>query len=136
MKYAILWYSIGKSDCTFGQKLLSAKYDNITFIKKMLLALDLFVEYLLDKMDSPSNDTLIQVTLAKLNDVIQLCRFLNISIFLRNGVRPRLMERILSLDLSYDSSKNIQQQYDSQYMTRELLWDSFIVSRMLGMGVL
>lgn len=128
VKSVILWYSILKCNSTFGQQLLSIKYNNITSFKKLLLSAGIFIEYLMDKSQSSDNNILTKFKLAKLRDIVQIFKFLNISLFLRSGLKPRLKERILGLEILY-SSENIQRQYSSLYMTRELLWDSFIVSK-------
>ncbi|KRT83449.1 zinc finger protein, partial [Oryctes borbonicus] len=126
MKFAILWFSIGRCDSTFGQKLLCTKYENITPAKKLVLGISLFVEYAVDKLQLLTDNMLLNNTAMKLKNLIHFCQFLNISIFLRNGLKPRLLERILRLNLSHDELKIAQRQYNSHYMMRELLWDSFI----------
>lgn len=128
VKGTILWYSIWKCNSTFGQKLLCMSYPGMTRIKKIFISIGLFMEYLMEKSQTSTDNTFLYINMVLLRNIIYFCRFVNISIFLRNGLKPRLMERILCLNLSYNTSKSMQRQYTSQYTTRELLWDSFIVS--------
>lgn len=74
----------------------------------------------------PSHE--INNTIFNIYTVIKLLDFINLSVFLQNGVKPLLIERILGLSQVY-VSEVAQRQYQSKYLARELLWNSFIVSR-------
>lgn len=65
--------------------------------------------------------------LFKIYMIAKLLDFINISIFLRNGVKPLLIERILGLNQVY-ATENAQRHFESKYLVRELLWNGFIVS--------
>lgn len=63
--------------------------------------------------------------LRRIAAIAQLGRFLNISLFLRNGEMPRLIERFLGLRQIY-AKDHAHRHYEDKYMTRELLWNGFI----------
>lgn len=65
-----------------------------------------------------------------LNNILIVAKFVNISLFLRNGKYPTLKERILGLEHEYVNN-NVQRYYSSKYMARELLWNGLIVSNHL-----
>lgn len=67
-------------------------------------------------------------TLYKIQLLLVVMNFINISIFLRYGVKPLLIERFLALDQEY-ASKKAPRLYGSKYMARELLWNGFIVRK-------
>lgn len=125
LRLAIINYSIMKHDSTFGQKLLSIKYGNITETKKYLILLASCFDYIRERFlfwnpGSPCNNTV-----AALRYVLNVLSLVNISIFLRTGQKPLLIERILGLSQIY-TSDNVQRQFETKYMTREILWNGFI----------
>lgn len=125
LKLMLLNNSIVKNGCTFGQQLLSIKYNNISSIQRVLYLLGHCLVYLKNKFEilKPSHE--MNNTLFKVYMIMKLLDFINISVFLRNGVKPLLIERILGLNQIY-SSENAQRHYDSKYLARELLWNGFI----------
>ncbi|XP_022903281.1 peroxisome biogenesis factor 2 [Onthophagus taurus] len=125
LRLIIFNYSILTSDSTFGQKLMSVKYDNLTKLKRGLYIVPSFLEYFKEKFEGKIENAVLKDYLNKFIALIQIFRFLNVSIFLRSGIRPLLIDRLLFLDQSYLKDHN-QRIYDTQFMTRELLWDSFI----------
>lgn len=122
---SILYYSIIKNSQTFGQKLLAIQYNNISTSKKVLYCLFNLMEYLKDKLELSSLSDLHKNVLS-FNMFLKICSLINISVFLKYGTKPRLIERILGLDQAY-IQKNVNRQFGSKYMTRELLWNNFIV---------
>ncbi|KAJ8926308.1 hypothetical protein NQ314_021324 [Rhamnusium bicolor] len=117
---AILKYSILNSGNTFGQQLLSIKYNDISSTKKILYVIFSCLDYIKSKLEFwvPSHD--INNTIFNLCTIIKLLDFINLSVFLRNGAKPLLIERILGLTQVY-ASENTQRQYESKYLARELL---------------
>lgn len=65
-------------------------------------------------------------SILKIDAFIKVLSFINLSIFLKAGEKPRLVDRVLGLNQVY-ARENVQRQYGSKYMTRELLWNGFIV---------
>lgn len=100
----------------------------MSYIKKVLYTGAICVDYIKAKFElwKPSHE--INNTIFNLYTIIKLLDFINLSIFLRNGVKPLLVERILGLTQVYASEAG-QRQYESKYLARELLWNSFIVSK-------
>ncbi|KAJ8981237.1 hypothetical protein NQ317_009609 [Molorchus minor] len=97
LQVAILKYSVLHSGNTFGQELLSIKYDNISYIKQILYAIANCLSYIKDKLElwRPSHD--INNTIFKIYAVLKMLDLINLSVFLSNGVKPLLIERILGL---------------------------------------
>lgn len=66
-------------------------------------------------------------TISNISSLMKVLDFLNISLFLRYGGKPLLIERFLCLNQVY-CTDNVQRQFESKYLARELLWNGFIVS--------
>lgn len=127
LQLVILNHSVVRSGSTFGQQLLSVKYDNISNVQKMLYLLGSCLDYIKIKLEwwNPSHE--INNTILKLSTIFQLLDIINLSIFLRYSSKPLLIERILGLNQIY-ATENAQRQFESKYLARELLWNGFIVS--------
>ncbi|XP_018563190.1 peroxisome biogenesis factor 2 [Anoplophora glabripennis] len=125
LRLAIIKYSIFSNCNTFGQQLLSIKYENLSYTKKVLYMIGCCLDYIKVKLElwKPSHE--INNTISNIYTFIKLFDFINLSVFLRNGVKPLLIERILGLTQVYVSDIG-QRQYESKYLARELLWNSFI----------
>ncbi|XP_019871762.2 peroxisome biogenesis factor 2 [Aethina tumida] len=125
VKLAILNYSIVKQGSTFGQQLLSVKYDNIPIYKRYLYVIGSTLGYIKDKCEiwKPSHEINRHISLVY--TILKFLDFINLSVFLRNGVKPLLIERILGLNQVY-SRDNVRRHYESKYLARELLWNGFI----------
>lgn len=113
-----------KNNATFGQKLLLIKYDNLTNIKKYLFVLLSSFDYLKERLEM-SNKYGSLITSTEL--IIKVINFINLSMFLQTGLKPNLIDRILNLDQTY-VKENIPRQFGNKYLTRELVWNGFIVS--------
>nr|XP_023017995.1 peroxisome biogenesis factor 2 isoform X1 [Leptinotarsa decemlineata]XP_023017996.1 peroxisome biogenesis factor 2 isoform X2 [Leptinotarsa decemlineata]XP_023017997.1 peroxisome biogenesis factor 2 isoform X3 [Leptinotarsa decemlineata] len=125
LRLSLMNNSILKSNSTFGQQLLSLKYQNISTTQKLLYVLGNCFEYVKTKLEiwKPSHD--INNIIFKIYTLLKLLDFINISIFLRSGEKPLLIERILGLTQVY-ATDNAQRQFESKYLARELLWNGFI----------
>lgn len=123
----IIYNSVVRSGSTFGQQLLSIKYENISGFQKVLYLFGNCFDYLKVKLEwwNPSHG--INNAIYKLDLIRKILDFINISIFLRYGTKPLLIERFLGLNQVY-ASENVQRTYTSKYLARELLWNGFIVS--------
>lgn len=119
--------SVLKSGSTFGQQLLSIRYSNISKFKKVLYLLANTLDYCKNRLElwNPSHG--INNTIHNIHFVLILMNFLNISIFLRNGVKPLLIERFLGLNQEFAKEKS-PRLFESKYLARELVWNGFIVS--------
>ncbi|CAH1117919.1 unnamed protein product [Phaedon cochleariae] len=122
---ALLHSSLCKEGSTFGQQLLSIRYHKINSAQKILYLIANCFEYVKNKLEFTAPSHNINNTIFKIYTVIKLLDFINLSIFLRNGVKPLLLERILCLNQVY-ATDNVQRQYESKYLARELLWNGFI----------
>ncbi|KAJ8935576.1 hypothetical protein NQ318_000843 [Aromia moschata] len=125
LQLAILKYSLLNNDNTFGQQLLSIKYENISYTKKILYIIGNCLGYAKNKLElwRPTHD--INNKIFNIYAILQLLHFINLSIFLHNGVKPLLIERVLGLTQVY-AIENAQRQFESKYLARELLWNGFI----------
>lgn len=125
VKLAILNYSIVKNGSTFGQQLLSIKYDRMGGLKKSLYVILNCLGYVRDKLEIvwPSHE--LNHTVYKWYLLVKVLELVNLTVFLRNGSKPQLVERILCLNQSYNS-ENVQRHFESKYLARELLWNGFI----------
>lgn len=127
LRLAILSNSVVKTGSTFGQQLLAIKYDNISTFQKLLYLFGNCTNYIKTKLEywKPTHE--INNTVARIGLILQILDFINLSAFLRNGTKPLLMERFLGLNHVY-ANENAQRQFQSKYLSRELLWHGFIVS--------
>ncbi|KAG5897514.1 hypothetical protein JTB14_030011 [Gonioctena quinquepunctata] len=125
LRLLILNNSVLKTGSTFGQQLLSIKYQNVSTTQHVLYLMTNCLEYIKTKLEiwKPSHD--INNTIFKIYTVLKLADFINLSIFLRSGVKPLLIERVLGLTHVY-ATENAQRQFESKYLARELLWNGFI----------
>lgn len=112
---------------TFGQQLLSIKYESISGFQKGLYVFGNCFDYVRAKFEwwNPSNR--INNLMYRLELIIKILDFINLSIFLRNGTKPHLIERLLHLKQVY-ATENIRREFTSKYLARELLWNGLIVS--------
>lgn len=115
-----------ESGSTFGQKLLAIKYTEMSKSKKILYLLLSNVGYLRDRLEESHISAKMLNVIKRLDSLVALCSFINLSVFLQYGKMPLLIQRILGLEQVY--SHNVQRHSGSKYMTRELLWNGFIVN--------
>lgn len=116
-----------QSGSTFGQNLLSIRYDNISTAKKILYFLSVFLTYIKNKLELVNPGHQLNHTLFKLDVFYKIFHVLNLTWFLRNGAKPQIIERLLGLNQVY-AHERAQRKFDSKYLGRELLWNGFIVS--------
>lgn len=124
---SLIYYSVCKGGSTFGQQLLSIKYENISGFQKVFYMCGDFFDYVKTKLERWKPSHAINNEMYKLDLIRKIADFINLSFFLLNGTKPLLVERLLGLKQVY-TSENVQRQYNSKYLTRELLWNGFIVS--------
>jgi len=125
LKLGILKYSVLSNGSTFGQQLLNIKYENISTFKQILYMVFSCMDYVKIRCElwNPSHD--VNQRIFTFYIIFKILDFINTSIFLRNGVKPLLIERILDLNQVYASEK-LPRTFESKYLARELLWNGFI----------
>lgn len=116
-----------QSGSTFGQNLLSIRYDNISKTKKILYLLSGFWGYAKLKCEHFNPGNKINDLIFKIDAFYKVFHLLNVTWFLRDGVMPKVIERFLGLNQVY-AHEGAQRKFDSKYLGRELLWNGFIVS--------
>ncbi|CAG9771334.1 unnamed protein product [Ceutorhynchus assimilis] len=121
----LLKYSLFNSGSTFGQQLLNIKYDNLTTIKKALYLILTSLDYAKTRCELWRPSHKINTIIFRFYIVFKLMEFLNTSVFLRHGVKPLLVERLLGLNQVYATEKP-PRTFESKYLARELLWNGFI----------
>lgn len=121
----ILKYSLLDNGSTFGQQLLNVKYDNVSTSKRFLYVVFSCMDYIKARLElwNPSHG--INNFISKSYVLLKILDFINTSVFLKNGVKPLLIERILGLDQVY-ASEELPRTFESKYLARELLWNGFI----------
>lgn len=123
----MIYYSVTQSGSTFGQNLLSIKYKNLSSIKTVFYFLSGFLSYFKYRLEHLSVKFGLSDTLFKINVFYKISDLLNLTWFLLNGKKPRIIERVLALDQEYTYG-TAQRKFHSKYLERELLWNGFIVS--------
>lgn len=98
----------------------------MSVIQKLLYPIGNCFDYIKAKLEwwNPSHN--VNNAVYKIELLGKILDFLNITIFLRNGSKPLLIERFLGLEQVY-TTNNVHRQYTSKYLARELLWNGFIV---------
>lgn len=124
---SLIYKSVIRNDSTFGQQLLSIKYKNTYGIQRVLYPLGNVFDYIKAKFEWWNPSHKINNVFYRIDLMRKVLDFINLSIFLRNGSKPLLIERLLCLEQVY-AKDNVQRQYTSKYLARELLWNGFIVS--------
>ncbi|XP_054278234.1 peroxisome biogenesis factor 2 isoform X1 [Macrosteles quadrilineatus] len=129
----ILWkLSVYEAGATFGQQLLSIKYNSGLTRRKSVAwaALAFGVGYLhkrsseLTNAVAPEHKDKVREWLGRLEAGVQVARMLNLLMFLREGQFPDLVDRIVAVKPVAATPANRIVGYS--YMTRELLWHGFI----------
>jgi peroxin-2 len=93
--------------------------------KKILYLFGNCFEYIKNRLELWRPSHRINILFYKVHMAIVLLNFINMSIFLRNGEKPLLLERFLGLQQIY-STQNAPRLFESKYLARELLWNGFI----------
>ncbi|XP_044750948.1 peroxisome biogenesis factor 2-like [Coccinella septempunctata] len=125
LKLVILHYSVVRNGSTFGQQLLSIRYEEISPLKRILyLTLNSF-GYFKEKFEiwKPAHE--VNDIIKRVYFVIKVLDFINFTLFLCRGTKPGLIERILGLKQVYTDGST-QRTFNSKYLARELLWNSLI----------
>ncbi|KAL3281237.1 hypothetical protein HHI36_004451 [Cryptolaemus montrouzieri] len=125
LQLAVLKYSVLKNGSTFGQQLLSIRYEEISTLKRLLYFTPCFLRYTQKKLEhwKPSHE--INNIIHKVFIAVKLFDFVNFTLFLCRGTKPLLVERILGLNQVYNDGSTARV-YSAKYFSRELLWNSFI----------
>lgn len=126
----IFKYSVFKDGKTFGQQMLSLKYDDNYLSKKKLywfFGYLVILKYVKDKLlMSYTSNANAQNFISVLEKFQIIGDFMNMIRFLKTGKKPMLIEYLLNLEMT--STIKISNRYTDFSWTRELLWHSFIVS--------
>lgn len=117
-----------RNGSTFGQDMLSIKYKNLSKKKNFFYVILTSLDYVKSCIEKYSLDGNLNNHIFRVEVFCRICSLLNIMSFLRNGTKPRLVERFLALEQVY-AHENSQRRFETKYQTRELLWNGFIVSR-------
>ncbi|KAL1497658.1 hypothetical protein ABEB36_008581 [Hypothenemus hampei] len=125
LRIGLIKYSIFNKGSTFGQQLLSIRYKNMTTLQKSLYLILATSDYVKTKCETSSPSHKVNSVIFKIYILIKILDFVNISLFLKTGVKPRLIERLLGLNQEY-ATENQARTFESKYMARELLWNGFI----------
>ncbi|ENN81557.1 peroxisome biogenesis factor 2 [Dendroctonus ponderosae] len=125
IRLGIAKYSLLENGSTFGQRLFNIKYDNLTNVKKTLYILFGSLGYFQGKCELWKPSHAIARLIFKIGVVIKVLDFLNTSLFLRYGVKPLLVERLLGLNQVF-ATETPARNFESKYLARELLWNGFI----------
>lgn len=127
----IFKYSLQNNGSTFGQQMLSLQYD-----KKLLSSgklrwffiYTILLKYARDRLLlSYTTNRIVQNFLDAVERFQIVGDFMNLLRFLQTGKSPALIDYILHLQVSTNAS--INNRFQDNAWTRELLWHSFIVSR-------
>ncbi|XP_050309514.1 peroxisome biogenesis factor 2 [Anthonomus grandis grandis] len=121
----ILKYSLLNKGATFGQQLLNIHYENITPVKKAAYFLLTSLNYLKTRCELWKPSHRINKIMFGFYILVKMLDFINISVFLRNGAKPLLVERVLGLNQGY-ASETPPRTFEYKYLARELLWNGFI----------
>lgn len=129
IKLLVFRYSILRTNSSFGQQLLNVKYkDELSKIKAVLFALINYgLPYFKEKCDEPSfklTNEAVKKNIDKLDLILKACHTINLLIFLRQGIYPTLVDRVLRI--KYAPIQNLNRSVGYSYMTRELLWHGFM----------
>lgn len=119
-----------KNNATFGQKLLLIKYENLTNSKKYLYILLSCVTYFKNRLQSTKLAHKFRTPITWSEIVVRSFNFINLSVFLRTGIKPLLLDRLLDLNQVY-ATDNIPRRFGNSYLTRELVWNGFIVRKII-----
>lgn len=116
-----------KNSATFGQTLLLIKYDNLTTTKKFFYFIFSFCNYIKTRceLSDPAHNINKYFNIAEF--IIKICAFINLSIFLKTGTKPKLTERVLGLNQVYVSTI-MPRKFNNKYLAREVLWNGLSVS--------
>ncbi|XP_970086.2 peroxisome biogenesis factor 2 isoform X2 [Tribolium castaneum] len=125
VRLALLKNSVCRNESTFGQQLLSIKYSNMSNFKKILYLFGNCFDYVKHRLEFWKPSHKVNTFMFKIHMVLVLLNFINMSIFLRRGVKPLLIERCLGLNQEY-STKTAPRHFEAKYLSRELLWNGFI----------
>ncbi|CAH1980046.1 unnamed protein product [Acanthoscelides obtectus] len=125
LKLALTYNSVVKSGSTFGQQLLSIKYNQISPTQKALYLISECLDYVRVKLDMWKPTHRINSTIFNIYVLIKMLEYVNLSMFLLSGEKPLLIDRVLGLQQVY-AIENGQRQFGSKYLARELLWNGFI----------
>lgn len=123
----ILENSVCHNGSTFGQQLFSIKYLNLSKTKKFAYVLSYTLEYLRNRLELWKPGHFIHKYIFNIHFMVLILNLFNVSVFLRNGVKPLLIERLLGLKQVH-TTENAPRQFQSKYLAREILWNGFIVS--------
>lgn len=126
----IFKYSVYDNKSTFGQQMLSLKYNKECFSRSKLYWYFIFtvgLRYLRERATySFTSNIKLQNLLMRIETIHSICDILNFLRFIRSGRYPTQTDFILGLQMSAD--KVTREDLTDFAWTRELLWNNFIVS--------
>ncbi|XP_060532676.1 peroxisome biogenesis factor 2 [Cylas formicarius] len=126
LRLAIIKYSLFNKNATFGQDLVNIKYSNLTGTRKVLYLFTHISSYIKKRCELSRPFHYMNVFNFRVYTVWEILHLLNLSLFLRSGSKPKLIERILGLNQVYDKKDISPRLHQSKYLARELLWNGFI----------
>lgn len=127
LNLAVLNFSIFKNGSTFGQQLLSIRYEEISTLQRIIYMASSSLSYFKDKLEIWKPTHAVNDVIGKVYFFIRLLKFINFTLFLTRGSKPLLIERLLGLNQIYTDGST-QRTFNSKYIARELLWNCLIVS--------
>lgn len=95
-------------------------------LRKILYLFGNCFDYIKNRLEFWKPSHRINTVIFKINMVVVLLNFINMSVFLRHGEKPLLVERFLGLKQEF-ASESGPRHFESKYLARELLWNGFIV---------
>ncbi|KAK9879779.1 hypothetical protein WA026_006842 [Henosepilachna vigintioctopunctata] len=125
IELAVLYYSVVKNGSTFGQQLMSIKYENITDVKKVLYMALHSLGYIKSKIEYLKPSHPLNYGFNKIYMALKLLDLVNFTLFLYRGKKPQLIDRVLELNQVYNEG-GTSRTYNSMYLGRELIWNSLI----------
>lgn len=110
--------------------MLLIKYENLTHTKKCLYILLSCITYLKNRLENTKLVHKLSTPITLFEIAIRMLNFINLSVFLRIGQKPLLLDRLLDLNQVY-ATDNIPRRFGNAYLTRELVWNGFIVRKIM-----
>lgn len=134
LRYILLRYTVQKARSSIGQQLLQIKYDDSVPNRRLrnyvlLLVLGSWMKQrTLDVTTTAFRSEYARLIISQCVNVIEILykvsQLLNLLVFLREGIYPSVVERMLKLKPVSSNIRNVRR-ISYVYFTRELLWHGF-----------
>lgn len=143
LKVALWNYSLRTGNSSFGQQLLNLHYDKYNNKKAILFVLlNVVPKYIQERVSNNGRWATNVEQTVKLKSVVEwidvvtkLLTFVNILVFLNQGNQPNIVERVLGIH-NRPTKAHKPRNIGYSYMTRELLWHSFIELFTIGLPMM